>query len=704
MRLNLLSSIGSKILLLILILLVAGTSLPIAISYFSSNQAVLNATVQNVQEIVGINSKRLNSWIDDRKTDVQTLSKFKNFHVALQDTFIGKSARRTVSNQLSETQKKHNYYIHIGLADINGTVVASSNDELTDRNVKETDYFKSALANQLELTSLQLNETTRSTNFFVSVPINVNNEPTGVIFAQIDLGKYADDTISPLKIGETGYYYLADSTGLILVYPAYDSIMKLQLNQYEFGKEMMQKKNGVIYYDWEGQEKLASFTTIPSLGWILVGSGYVSELTSEVKKTTLLNLGLSLLVLIIAGVIAFIVGKRISQPIINAVEMIKKIAEGDYSVRLKVNSGDEIQQLAEAVNDLSSDLQLAVSSINTVMGNVAEGNLTSMVDADLKGELSMLKDRVNQSVEMLGQTISQAKTANSQVNTGARELSVSAQSLAEGTSKQAASLEEINSTLNEVDAQSKANNDNADQARQLSEETASIVERGDSQMQSMLGAMSEIENTAGDISKIIKVIDEIAFQTNLLALNAAVEAARAGKYGKGFAVVAEEVRNLAARSAEAAKSTTNLIENSVKEIENGVDNADKTAKILEEIKTSMTRLNDFVGEISVASKEQMIGIEEINKGLDQVNTVVQQNSSISEETASASDELSAQADQMTRQMSRFKTDHQDRIEEPVPVKAEKVIERPALESPPNRLAIPQNRKQILLDDNDFGKY
>jgi len=172
-------------------------------------------------------------------------------------------------------------------------------------------------------------------------------------------------------------------------------------------------------------------------------------------------------------------------------------------------------------------------------------------------------------------------------------------------------------------------------------------------MSQLSESMTEINETSANVTKIIKVIDEIAFQTNLLALNAAVEAARAGKYGKGFAVVAEEVRNLASRSAEAAKNTTELIEASFSRVEEGVKNTESTATILEDISGSANKVNDLVSEIAAASVEQTGGIEEINRGLNQINSVIQQNASISEEAAAASKELSSQSDKLQAMMKRF---------------------------------------------------
>jgi methyl-accepting chemotaxis protein len=721
MKKRILGSIGGKIILLVLTLLMVGTSLPVALSYFNARKALLETTIESVTEITDLTGNHLEFWIDSRIQDVESLGKAKIFQVALKDGFIGRSARKSAGDQLRSTLEENPYYIALGLSDRNGTIVASSDEQSVDRSIKGEPFITTALNKQTELSSLHLNEATRSTAFVISTPIIEDGSIVGVLFARINLGHYIKEFIQSLKIGDTGYFYLLDANGITIAHPDTTHIMQTDITQFDFGREIVSKQNGVVYYDWENRERLAVVKTLPTLGWIIVGSGHIDELTQRIGDTTFFNLVLSLFILLTAAILAYFASRRISRPIVDAVRIIQKIAKGDYSVRLAVSSRDEIKQLAEATNELAVDLQHAVSDINQVMGAVAEGNLTRQVEVALKGELSKLKDRINESVIMLGDTIAQAAIVNEQVNAGARDLSNSAQTLADGTSRQAASLEEIASTLNEVDAQSRSNNDNATQARQLSAQAADIVQRGDTQMQSMLKAMKEIETQSNQISKIIKVIDEIAFQTNLLALNAAVEAARAGKYGKGFAVVAEEVRNLAARSAEAAKNTTEMIENARKEVRNGVDNADKTATILTEIKRAMIRLNDIVGEINEASKEQTQGIEEINKGLTQVNDVVQQNSSISEETASAADELSAQAERMSTLMQKFQTRQQPATPSPsTSTEKRSDISQLPYQKPPARFITdkspppPQKRPTaetsggtrttILLDDVEFGKY
>jgi methyl-accepting chemotaxis protein len=233
-----------------------------------------------------------------------------------------------------------------------------------------------------------------------------------------------------------------------------------------------------------------------------------------------------------------------------------------------------------------------------------------------------------------------------QVASAATQVSSASQSLAQGASEQAASLEETTSALEEMSSMTKKNAETAAQANALSAEAKAAADKGNQAMQKMGASINEIQKSATETAKIIKVIDEIAFQTNLLALNAAVEAARAGEAGKGFAVVAEEVRNLAMRSAEAAKNTSALIEESVQSARNGVTISTDVAKTLDEINLASSKVNELIAEIATASQEQSQGIGQVNTAMAQMDKVTQSSAANAEESASASEELSSQAEQL----------------------------------------------------------
>jgi len=243
--------------------------------------------------------------------------------------------------------------------------------------------------------------------------------------------------------------------------------------------------------------------------------------------------------------------------------------------------------------------------------------------------------------------------SSSQVTQASNELSGASQQLAEGSSEQASSLEETAATLNESSSMLQRTSENTTQATQISITATESSEKGQKEMTAMMDSMQKLNDSSKEISKIIKVIDDIAFQTNILSLNAAVEAARAGEAGAGFAVVAEEVRNLAQRSAKAANDTKNIIEKNIELSKNGMKVAGRVGESLSEINRESINLNTLIEEINVATKEQALGIDQINQALSQMEQVTQQNAANAEETASSSEELNAQAENLNGLVSEL---------------------------------------------------
>lgn len=415
------------------------------------------------------------------------------------------------------------------------------------------------------------------------------------------------------------------------------------------------------------------------------------------------------LLLLLVSVVVFLVTRRVTGPILEAVRITARVADGDTTekfnfteTKTRSKSKNEILQLRTGINHLVDGMR----EREQVALAIADGDLTRDVVplSEQDGLGKALRTMVAQLNEVLGEVQSAAK----QIDAGSHQVSDTAQQLSQGATESAASLEEISSSMNEIGSQSQQSATNAGQASQLAQSAQSAARIGSERMAEMITAMGEINAAGQSINKIIKVIDEIAFQTNLLALNAAVEAARAGQHGKGFAVVAEEVRNLAARSAKAARETAELIEGSVAKTVNGTQIAERTAEALEEIVTSVLRVNDLVAEIAAAGSEQAQGIAQINVGLGQIDQVVQQSTATAEESAAAAEELSSQSAHLHHMLSRFTlVDRQNgRSFAPPPT-------RPAPKAKPVALSANSAWSQmenikgksiIKLDDDEFGKF
>ncbi len=300
----------------------------------------------------------------------------------------------------------------------------------------------------------------------------------------------------------------------------------------------------------------------------------------------------------------------------------------------------EAQKTAElGIDDVTRISKEASSSLSSSSSIMITGLLIAVVIAVLLAVV------ITRGITVpIGRIITALSEGADQTSSAAAQVSSASQQLSQGATEQAASLEETSSSLDELNSMTRQNADSAAKANQLAQEARTGAEGGNKAMQEMQAAMNAINESSDKIAKIIKTIEEIAFQTNLLALNAAVEAARAGEHGKGFAVVAEEVRNLAKRSAQAAKDTASLIEENIDKAKNGTTIAGKVGEALSSIMTNAKKVADIITEISSASKEQSEGISQVTNAVSQMDQVTQQNASAAEETASSSEELSSQAE------------------------------------------------------------
>jgi len=370
--------------------------------------------------------------------------------------------------------------------------------------------------------------------------------------------------------------------------------------------------------------------------------------------------------------------------------LIEAAVNGELDNRLETDGYQGFMlNLANSINRMMDAVVTPIKESTRVIERLAEGDLSQTMEGEFNGQFAVLRDAVNTSITNLLNMVTEIRTSGDSINTSANEIAQGNLNLSQRTEEQASSLEETASSIEELTGTVKQNADNAQQANQLATGARSEAEKGGAVVGTAVEAMSEINQSSKKIADIIGVIDEIAFQTNLLALNAAVEAARAGEQGRGFAVVAAEVRNLAQRSAGAAKEIKTLINDSVQKVDEGSRLVDESGSTLNEIVNSVKKVSDIIAEIAAASSEQSAGIEQINKAVAQMDEMTQQNASLVEEAASASESMDEQAKGLTELMEFFDTGEEasnktasvadERRSKERPWKGDKASAKPAVE-------------------------
>ncbi|WP_101697644.1 methyl-accepting chemotaxis protein [Clostridium minihomine] len=368
----------------------------------------------------------------------------------------------------------------------------------------------------------------------------------------------------------------------------------------------------------------------------------------------------AILVLVVSAAIVITLVWKIATMIQNAVSMMKDsmsgLAQGNFDVYIDYDSNTEVGEICRLINDTTLALKTNIQSISKVLDTIASGKINIVDHHEYSGDFARIKKSMNSLTQILVNNVTSISRSSNEVSNGSEQVASASQALAQGATEQASSIQELSATILDVSEQVKQNATDASEANSASAIAQEKMHSVALEMKRMLDAMADISKSSNQINNIIKTIDDIARQTNILALNAAVEAARAGAAGKGFAVVAEEVRNLASKSAEAAKNTTSLIEGSITAVEKGKNIADLTAKTMREVLDANSKSTELVNRIAAASDAQATAISQISLGVDQISSVVQTNSATAEQSAASSREMADHAGELQRLVEYFSLD------------------------------------------------
>lgn len=636
---------------IILIALVAILIMGVSASWLNYNSTV-NALRETMEETVIIAA---NQVVAELQAQINLVDQFSYNSVLLGES-VTKEEKLT---QLHNLEQSQNFTI-VGIADVNGIDLESGRDVSVHegfQKVKET--------GKPVFTEPTFLENSEDMVIYFIAPIMKDGKFDGVIMAGKD-AKFLSDIVTNIRVG-TGNAAILDKEGNTIAFADYELVKQKYNTQKDVVNDPRLKRLAEIEHDmtlggegfepyfYGGVEKMMAYYPIPNTdGWSIDIAIVKEEFLGGTTEALKITVGIAVATLLIGIGYAIYLAGSIANPIKQMVDRLGKLAEGDLESEVPViSSGDETALLAASMKETITDIRFIIKDVIENLGAMAEGDFTITIEKEYKGGFQPIKEAMDRIANSLNKTLTEMNQSADQVAYGSEQVAAGAQNLSEGALQQSASVEELLASLNDISNHIANTANNAQNASEQTLNTSSRLKKSNQEMQRLVEAIEKINTTSAEIKDVIHTIEEIAYQTNILALNAAIEAARAGETGKGFAVVADEVRDLAAKSTNAAKNTTAMIEDSLKAIELGTSIAENTAESLLDAVESSDVVTEAVEKITNASTEQAETIRQITLGLDQISAVVESNSATAQESAAASEELSSQAQLLKEFTGRF---------------------------------------------------
>jgi methyl-accepting chemotaxis protein len=600
------------------------------VSYFYSEDALNDSIEAQISEVTKGTTNQLTSWLEVVQLDLNKLCQNSEVNGAVDvDVDMAIQSREFSGEMLASEKKKSIYHDYIGVADLKGQVVTRSialpidpanpvkNENL---DVSKEEWFQNAVKGKAQISGAFTNPMTSKTVFVVAVPVHqldgvtqeLTDQITGVLFSMVELDYFTQKYVDTVKILTTGYAFIFDKTGIVIAHQDKSKVLDFNMNEHDFGKEMIASKDGIITYDFDGMDRIVSYKVEPESGWtVAVGVG-TDEVFAPVGKIGMISTLLAgLVALLIAVGMWFMTGFMVVKPISEVVDGLKDIAEGegDLTKKLNINSEDEVGELAKWFNTFMGKLQSIIKEIG--------GNAGSMTTASV--DLSNLSGNLSEGADVTSAKSNTVATAAEEMSANINSVAAAMEEASTNMNLVATAAEEMTSTINEI-AQ------NSEQARTI---TQDAVNQADDASQKI----DELGRAAQEISKVTETITEISEQTNLLALNATIEAARAGEAGKGFAVVANEIKELARQTAEATQDIKDRIEGIQRSTSMSVKQVEEISRVINDVNEIVSTIATAVEEQSVTTKEIAGNVAQASGGIQEVTENIAQSSTVSSEIA-----------------------------------------------------------------------